>query len=537
MKYLALLVISMISGLALGENQDPLGLKPKKLILSIGVGEFQDDLWHPLKFAPKDASDVYEKFTKGVGFDGGQLVNGQKVSKEDIEKAIDRLDSSNLNEDDTVIVYVSSHGTILSELGGVSRQIVTSQTDSQNLKKTSVSYQWLMDRFKKLKSRKKVLILAFCYSGTGKSGLTRQMRQEMAQMKGFFQEPIQEASEGSIILTASGWREPALEMPELENDLYTHFLLKGFDQDSNGDGAVSITEAHTFAAQATYAYSNGRQRPSAITELLGSDPIIVAGKVKKKAPPMLFAYLGSHTKYQILIDGSDMGPVAKGLSVPEGTVRLTIKDPDNEKVVVDRAVTLESGREYPIARFLNPIFPNTLTFGVQQLAFQGRDIRKGYAPETATGAKIRYFRDEALWIYDLGIEASYINTTNETFETEGIDFKQDRKMLTLNLLMGFRNKLKVLSATDRSWITEARFFAGPSVLMIDRHVKEESFDQPKTRTTAGGLVSGVGIETLIPYNLIKFGVEAQLAGHRNFAEEGKPMVLSSHLSAYVGTFW
>ena len=122
MKYLALLVISMISGLALGENQDPLGLKPKKLILSIGVGEFQDDLWHPLKFAPKDASDVYEKFTKGVGFDGGQLVNGQKVSKEDIEKAIDRLDSSNLNEDDTVIVYVSSHGTILSELGGVSHR-------------------------------------------------------------------------------------------------------------------------------------------------------------------------------------------------------------------------------------------------------------------------------------------------------------------------------------------------------------------------------------------------------------------------------
>ena len=60
-----------------------------------------------------------------------------------------------------------------------------------------------MKQFNRLKSRKKVLILAFCHSGVGKSLLTPAMKRALASLKSpYFEEPIQTYSEGPIILTS-----------------------------------------------------------------------------------------------------------------------------------------------------------------------------------------------------------------------------------------------------------------------------------------------------------------------------------------------
>ncbi len=92
------------------------GLRPKKFVLSVGVGEFQSNLWHPLRYARKDASDIYNYFIKAPGqnFDGGVLVTDaeQPVSAASIIKAFERLKQDNRNEEDTVVVYVSTHGTV-----------------------------------------------------------------------------------------------------------------------------------------------------------------------------------------------------------------------------------------------------------------------------------------------------------------------------------------------------------------------------------------------------------------------------------------
>jgi hypothetical protein len=535
--------------LVAAESSAAEGLRPKKFILSVGVGEFQSNLWHPLRFARKDATDIYKYFkAPGQNFDGGELVTDaeQPVSASGIIKALERLKQDNRNEEDTVVVYVSTHGTVAyKEDGKVGRYIITSDTDPQNTKKTALDYDYLMEMFQQLKSRKKVLILAFCHSGVGKSILTPEMKRALAQLKApYFEEPIQERSEGSIVLTASGWREPALEDERLQNDVYTYFLMEGFGRDRNGDGAVSITEAHAFASQATYEYTKGRQRPSAIMELLGSDPVIVSGSVKKKdKSASLFSLMDRFSKLVVSIDGKDYGSIAKGLSVPEGDVRLTLKDPESQKVLADRVVNFQAGREYSVANYLLPRLPNSLSVGVRSYQFMNRDVTQGYAPSAAQGMNLRYVREEAFWLYDLVTEFSYFPEQNEQIEVEGYPnqrFAQKRSMMAAMIGAQRRLTLSSLSSTDRSVRTEARWLAGVNSLLLNRVIDDRdggAFDQQEKLVATGGLSLGTGLDTMWVYHLIRAGAEVRLDLVRNFTVEKTNVLMAPTAAVYVGTFW
>lgn len=548
------LIVFLFETISLGgelnnSEEDPLGLKPKKLILSIGISEFKDETWRDLRFAHKDAQDVYHAFEENGQFDGGETLiaapGSKGVTKKDFERSIERLNQSNLNEDDTVVVYVSSHGTLLERPGGFERYIVTSFSDHHNLDETSISYSWLIEKFHSLKSRKKVLILAFCYSGNGKSALTPQMRLELEKMKGpiKFTNNFHHSSEGSIILTASGMQEAALESPKLKNDLYTHFLLKGFDEDTNGDGAVSITEAHHFAAQATYTYSRGKQRPSASTELLGTDPIIISGRVTKKTPAMLYAYLGAYSQYHVSVDGKKLGSISKGLSMPEGKVLLTIKDPKTGKVLIERAVRFESGKEYPLERFLHPTYPRTLSLGIGSLEIGNNNIRKSYASSRQKSFRIRYSFDEGYKIYDLGVIAQYFPEIDENIKIKvdndriPSDFSQRRQMAIITPYIGSRKNLSLLSSTNRTLLTDFRFYMGPSILWYRRHIDEEGFKRRTSNAMTYGMVSGLGLEGKLPYNLLKFGTQIEIGAYRNIIQGNHQMLTTKQISAYIGTFW
>lgn len=543
------IVISCLSSLqAAGQANVAEGLRPKKFVLSIGVGKFQSPMWHELRYARKDAEDVFRYFKDPAHpFDGGELLidRDQPLSTETIIKSFERLQQDNRNDDDTVVVYISSHGTVgYKDEGRIGRYIITSDTDPKNMRATALDYDRLMEMFQKLKSRKKVLILAFCHSGVGKSILTPEMKRALTQLKSpYFEEPIQERSEGSIILTASGWREPALEDERLQNDVYTHFLMQGFTQDRNGDGAVSITEAHAYASQATYAYTKGRQRPSAIMELLGSDPVIVAGSIQKKAASAsLFSLMDRFSKLIVTIDGKEYGAVEKGISVPEGDVRLTVKDPETQKVVTDRVVNFQSGREYSIANYLMPRLPHSMTVGLRSLQFVDSDAVRGYAPAAAQGFDLRYTYEEAFWLHDLSLAFTLYPEVEEEIEvkvdpTQIRNFKQKRSMYGLTLSTARRFGLDSLSRSDRSIRTEARWMAGMNGLLIERELAEAAFEQGNKSVFSPGLSVGAGIDVIWAYHLLRVGSEVRLDLLQNFTDVQGSVLIAPTLAVYVGTFW
>ncbi len=546
---LLLAILAFPRFLLAADNSVAEGLRPKKFVLSIGIGGFQSNLWHELRYARKDAEDIFQYFkSPNQAFDGGELVTdkSQPVSAEDIMKALDRLKQDNRNEEDTVVVYVSTHGTVAyKEDGKVGRYVITSTTDPQNTKNTALDYDRLMELFQQLKSRKKVLILAFCHSGVGKSILTPEMKRALAQLKApYFEEPIQERSEGSIVLTASGWREPAMEDEKLQNDVYTHFLIEGFNRDRNGDGAVSITEAHAFASQATYEYTKGRQRPSAIMELLGSDPVIVSGSVRKKDKgASLFSLMDRFSKLVVSIDGKEYGSIAKGLSVPEGDVRLTLKDPDNQKVLADRVVNFQSGREYSVANYLMPRLPNNLSLGLRNHQFLNRSVNQGYAPKPMQGMDLRYIFEEAFWLYDLMVELSFFPEQDEQIQVNDYpDRRFDQKRSMLAGMTGISRRLTIasLSSSDRSVRTEARWIAGVNGLLLKRVIDDRdaaAFDQQDKLVATGGLSLGSGLDTMWVYHLIRAGVEVRVDLVGNFTDEKTSFLTAPTVAAHIGTFW
>ena len=543
---IAIIGIFIFADAAAAVDEDFLGLKPRRLVLSVGVSKFDDPAWSDLRFSPKDAADIHRFFTAEAGFDGGQVIGGMdgaepgRVSLDSLKKGMTRLKEANRNEEDTVVVYFSTHGSLAEKARSVERYVLTSDSRASNFAGTALSYGELLDWFQSLPSRKKVLILAFCHSGTGKSVLSKRMRARLLGLKGgFYAEPLTSASEGSVILSASGWREPAREDARLKNDLYTHFLLKGFRQDANGDGAVSVMEAHSWAARMTWQYSGGQQRPSALSETVGEDPIVVSGEIKNTGRAMLYAYLARNTDLLVRIDGKDKGTVSKGVAMSEGRVRLTLLDPQNQEPVLDRVVRFEAGKEYSIGSFLHPEYPHSFTLGASALRFNSPYLRKRYAPGISQGIRMGLMRDDYAGFFDIGISLTYYPEQRETFRSAGQDqrFVQKRSTGTATLILGWHDRIRILSFRDNSLATQVRYFTGPSLLLYDRTVEDEPFLKREATSLTAGVMAGASLELLIPWNLLRAGVGINAGYYGSFAGDGPDLISSLEGGAWVGTFW
>jgi hypothetical protein len=429
------------------------------------------------------------------------------------------------------------HGTVAYRSDGrVGRYIITTDTRSQNVTKTALDYDELMDAFHKLRSRRKVLILAFCHSGVGKSALTPEMKRALSQLKGaYFDEPLQERSEGSIVLTASGWQEPALEDPALGGDVYTHFLLEGMRQER--DGVVTITDAHEYAAQKTYEYTGGRQRPSAILELLGADPIVVRGRAESGGA-RLYSLMKRFAPLRVFVDDQPKGALEKGLSVPTGKVRLRLEDPESGLVVADRAMTFRAGKEYSVADLLTPRLEHGLMVGVATQSILTPAVRSAYAPTATTGPRLRYQHDEAIGIFDLAVEGAYLVAPAESVRLPtGEGVSASRRAALASALLVDRERLAFLSTRGAGLITEGRLGAGPSVLVTERHLDEAAMAQREARFTSPGVVLDVGLDWTFPYYLLRVGLDGQWAAYRNFSSAGGIMMVSSLIGLGIGTYW
>ncbi|MFL5300487.1 MAG: caspase domain-containing protein, partial [Anaeromyxobacteraceae bacterium] len=243
---------------------------PKKVALLVGVNRFDDAEWNGLRYTEKDAEDlgaVLRDPQRGA-FDHVEVLK-DGPTRADIRAAISRLGDVARDDRDTVLVYFSSHGTLARDpRGEMKRYLVTRDTRMTDVAGSALAIDDLKSEFEALRSRRKVLILAACHSGGGKSLLPGDMQKELAGTKGgFFVRPIEEVSRAIVVLAASDWGETAREDSKLENDIYTHFLVEALKigYDRNGDGATTVSEAHDYARRMTYEFTAGRQRPSAET--------------------------------------------------------------------------------------------------------------------------------------------------------------------------------------------------------------------------------------------------------------------------------
>lgn len=333
--------------------------KPKRIAVVVGINHFDDDKWTTLRYAVKDAHDLaavlndtrYGHFDQVIA-----LTDPKETTRGGILATLRKLYRQNTSPDDTILFYISTHGTLARTVDGSLHQyLVARDTRFDRIPETAIDVAELKKDLSGLKSQKKVLVLASCHSGKGKSQLSGEMLKELRGLKApFFVKPLEDVSEATIVLAASAWGEAAREDASLQNDVYTHFLIEGIKKsDSNGDGAVTVTEAHDYAKQQTYYITKGEQRPSIESVITGEDPIILAGQVERSGKPVLYDYSQNYRDMVVLVDGVKKGTLPLGVAVTPGRHTVALKSGDGLDSVYNETFTAREGQRIPIPLLVN----------------------------------------------------------------------------------------------------------------------------------------------------------------------------------------
>ncbi|MBL8952454.1 MAG: caspase family protein [Myxococcaceae bacterium] len=421
--------------------------RPRRFALLVGISQTADEGFRTLRYAEKDASDLSVALRDpAVGhFDDVQVVTSRDATtRAGLLDAVAQLARKATRPDDVVVVYVSAHGTLARDERGVLRRyLVTSDAIVERASQTALSMDALEASFKQLPSRRRLLVLATCHSGGGKSLLPREVEAELATLKaGFYAPPLEEASRASVVLSASDWGETAREDEQLENDIYTHFFVEALASgDRNGDGAVTATEAHDWARRRTYTFTKGRQRPSAEILEVGADPIVLSGAVRRFGNPELFSYSQRLDGFELKVDGEVKTELPGGAAVAPGTRRVELTK--GGVPLFDGPVVVAEGERIELDALLRRTEPRrsvTLTGGA--FGFADEASRAGLLPAVATaGLTFRWERlFDAPLALQLGLAGSFGTHTlleNAPFRYQlvtgsvGIDYLWQRGSLQL----------------------------------------------------------------------------------------------------------
>ncbi|NRA66689.1 MAG: caspase family protein [Pseudobacteriovorax sp.] len=520
--YFPIFLLIAFPGQALSQSA-----QEKTLVLSIGINQYSNPYWRPLNYAQKDASDFVAALKDRV--DQSWLLTGEQshsgsVGKGEILRALGELSTANSSERDVVIVFVSSHGTVGRVVGdsgakSIEKFLVTSDTEPKYLEETGISHKSIFGIFNSLKSRRKVIIFDSCYSGTGKSKLTESMLQQLASQKSdFLKEPEDDFAEGTMVLSASAWGEEAVENSQLANGVYTHFLIKGFDQDFNQDGAVSITEAHQFATQSVIKFTGNTQHPTAKIEVVGQDPIIVNGEKKSESSPILYAYDWIMRSFTVEVNGKSLGNMSKGgLIMPKGKHRLVVKDESGTNIL-DRFVDFQAGREYPLSAFLYYKPRYFISLGLGQSFISNQNLQSSLFPASYQTISLRFERREMILQYTGILELEISPKITSKIDSGATQVEQKSSSSSLSLSLGKEIPLAFLSGKR----VDSFLVFGPSVgyRFFNRDIQDDAFldkDQDLGIPSIGGFAGSktlfrriqssldISFRTWLNYNNSKIG--------------------------------
>lgn len=385
---------------------------PRRIALLVGISEFQDPQWRNLRYSEKDAQDLAAALkdpARGRFDQVRMLTRPGETTRAAILSALRELQQEATRPDDVVVVYFSAHGTLARDgQGELKRYLVTQDASYRAISQTALSMDLLKAEFDKLPSRRRLLVLASCHSGSGKSLLPKELEAELAGIKsGFYARPLEESSRASMVFAACDWGETAREDEGLRNDIYTYFLIEGLNgkADRNGDGAVTATEAHDYARRRTFAFTQGRQRPSAEILEVGADPVVLSGSIHRTGRPELFSYNPRLDGFTLKVDGEARTELPGGTAVVPGkrTVELTKGD----AVLVRRELDMAAGERLPLEELLSDTFPHrslSLVGGVFSFVDgKSRNELLPASPEVAAVLRLedRPLRDFAL-LLDVG---------------------------------------------------------------------------------------------------------------------------------------
>lgn len=324
---------------------------PQRFALLVGIDAFDDPRFNPLQFAGADATELAAALE---GFDEVRVLTGERQTRRAaILEALEAVVRKATNPRDTVFLYFSTHGSLGRAPGAeLARYLVTSDTRLDLVAETGIALDPLIRTLKGMRAQNVALVVATCHSGRGKSAVPDALAELLGRSKGS-PPPLWDRSEAVVVLSAATFGETAEESGALRHDVYTHFFLQGLREgDQDGDCAVTVSEAHDFARARTYAFTQGRQRPSAESAVVGVDPIILRGKRCQAPRPVVFSYAPSAEGLRLDVAGKPKGALPGGVSLEPGPQRVALVDTRSGEVLYQGQVDLRAGDRLDLTQWL-----------------------------------------------------------------------------------------------------------------------------------------------------------------------------------------
>jgi hypothetical protein len=326
--------------------------RPQRHALVVGINAFQDSRFGRLRHAVADADAIGGALSDFE--DVRVLASPELTTRTAILAEIAALESRLLTPNDTVVLYFSTHGSLGRTPGGeLKRYLAASDTRLDLIAETGISIDLLVQKANAFRSRRTLLILAACHSGSGKSQIADDLASALKAYKSSAVPPLEEVSEAVIVLTAAAFGETAREDDALGHDVYTHFLLRALDEgDRDGDGAVTASEAHDYARERTYAHTGGSQRPTSESSVLGRDPIILRGRPLRIGNPVIYSYAPSAEGLEVLINGAHKGTLPGGIALQPGSYQLRLASAYDGSVLYEGKVQVRAGEYLELSSLL-----------------------------------------------------------------------------------------------------------------------------------------------------------------------------------------
>jgi hypothetical protein len=199
----------------------------QKFALVIGIGMFRDPAVPQLKYAAKDARDFAAALTQHANFSTEHVtvLTDEKATRAAILNALQSL-FIRAQEDDLVVIYVSSHGSPSAQdkgLGGIGH-IVTYDTALRNIWVDAIEYQDFAEKTSLIRARRKVAFLDTCFSGqasrAGEKALSIEgIGVDDRTAKMFL------SGDGTFVITSSKATERSWESEKIENSYFTFYLV------------------------------------------------------------------------------------------------------------------------------------------------------------------------------------------------------------------------------------------------------------------------------------------------------------------------
>jgi len=200
-------------------------------VLAVGINDYQ--VMGKLKYARQDAQALGALMGDATGFKRNRVFVLTDNAKEfrdypssgNIRRLLSQI-TKYAEADDTVLVFFAGHGIVIKDKG------YFVPADGGRNAETCVSMDWLKDKLKSCKAKRKVLVLDTCHAGSarGVSGIG----------------PSIAAVAGLLVLASCAPDEISYPEPSSGHGVFSSFLLDGLSGKADADGDRIVTDKETF---------------------------------------------------------------------------------------------------------------------------------------------------------------------------------------------------------------------------------------------------------------------------------------------------